>query len=480
MSISSALLAGVSGLIANSSALASISDNIANVNTTGYKREDTQFQDLVTATSGNRGAYTAGGVQAVTRQLLSQQGEFTQTQSSTDLALSGDGFFVTTASPTGATATDPREFTRAGSFTTDKAGYLVNPAGLYLQGWLADSNGDITTDPSDITKLQTINVNSLAGAAGSTTAISVNANLNADQAISAASTAAAATPPTAGAYDPASTSTSMAAYSATSGTGTKPDFTIPVTLTDSQGGSHSVELRLLKSATPNQWNYELVSSPAGDVTTGAGLVDGQGGTGGPAFPPAGQLDPTPTTGGPNGSTPALTIGASGTTPAAGAVSWASDLGIAGQTISLNLAQAPGGMTQYASDSVVQSTTNNGVNYGNLAGVSIDEQGFVTATYDNGVTRKIAQVAVATFPDPDGLKGVSGDAYQVSLTSGTYNLKAAGTGGAGKIEANNLENSTVDLSSEFTGLITTQRAYSASSKIITTTDDMLQDLIDIKR
>jgi flagellar hook protein FlgE len=470
MSISSALLAGVSGLTANSSALAAISDNIANVNTIGYKRADTQFEDLVTASSGLKGSYTAGGVAAVTRNLLTQQGEFASTASPTDMAINGQGFFVVTTDPTGTSATSPRDFTRAGSFTPDKQGYLQNSAGFYLQGWLVDANGDINTDPSDITKLQTININSQAGAAGATTAVSINANLNADTTVSAA----AAT------YNAATAAGSMAAYSPTSGTGVKPDFTIPMTVTDSQGGSHSVELRLLKSSTPNQWNYELVSSPATDVVEGAGLHDGQLGTGVLAFTPSGQLDPTATTGILNGTSPSLAIGASGTTPAANAVSWATSLGISGQTIALNLGVAPGGMTQYASDSVVQSTTNNGVNYGNLAGISIDEQGFVTATYDNGVTRKIAQVAIATFPNADGLKPISGDAYQVSLASGTYNLKTPGTGGAGKVESSQLENSTVDLSTEFTGLITTQRAYSASSKIITTTDEMLQELIDIKR
>ena len=472
MSISSALHAGVSGLIANSSALAAISDNIANVNTVGYKRQDTQFQDLVTSDSSLTGIYTAGGVNAVSRQLVTQQSDFQATNSPTDLAISGQGLFVVTTDPTGATATTPREFTRAGSFTPDKNGYLQNAAGFYLQGWLADANGDITTDPSDITKLQTINVNSLAGAAGATTSISVNANLNAGQAVSAAASG--------GTYSATSPTTSLATYSATSGTGTKPDFTVPLTVTDSQGGSHAVELRLLKSSAPNQWNYELVSNPPGSVVTGAGLHDGQLGTGVLSFTASGQLDPASTTGVLGGSAGTLNIGASGTTPAAGAVSWAAPLGIAGQAVALNLATAPGGVTQYAADSAVQSTTNNGVNFGNLAGVSVDGQGFVTATYDNGVIRKIAQVAVATFPNADGLKSISGDAYQVSLQSGSYNLKTAGEGGAGKIAASSLESSTVDLSTEFTGLITTQRAYSASSKIITTTDEMLQELIDIKR
>ena len=480
MSISSALQAGVSGLLANSTALASISNNIANANTVGYKRQSTQFEDLVTSRNGVRGIYSAGGVQAVTRQLVDQTGERSQTTSATDLAIAGQGFFVTTTSPDGNSVTTPRNFTRAGSFTPDSRGYLVNTSGFYLQGWLADAQGAIATDPSAITKMQTINVNSLAGSAGATTGLSINANLNAGQDISKAAGDPASTPPGAGAtYSAASTTASMANYDAAAGTGTKPDFTIPLTVVDSQGGRHAVEVRLLKSATANEWNYEIVSTD-GSVTSGAPLHDGQIAAGKLAFTASGQLDPSKTTGFADPDNPVLTIGGSDTTPGASQASWKSTLGIAGQTVSLALGKAPGGVTQFASASVITSTTNNGVVYGNLASVDIDADGYVSAKYDNGVVRRIAQVGLATFANPDGLHAISGDAWQVSLASGAYNLKQPGSGGAGDIAPSELENSTVDLSTEFTGLITTQRAYSASSKIITTADQMLQELIDIKR
>jgi flagellar hook protein FlgE len=130
--------------------------------------------------------------------------------------------------------------------------------------------------------------------------------------------------------------------------------------------------------------------------------------------------------------------------------------------------------------VTQSIATNGTAFGNLTNVDIDEDGNVVANFDNGVSRRIAQVALATFPNPDGLKPLSGDAYRVSINSGTYNLKAPGTGGAGSLSPSTLEASTVDMSSEFANLIVTQRAYSASSKIITTADQMLQELLDIKR
>jgi flagellar hook protein FlgE len=476
MSINSAMLAGVTGLTANASALAATSDNIANVNTIGYKRNQTEFSDLVTASSTQD--YSAGGVQALTTQYVTQQGLLQSTTSPTDLAISGQGFFVTTQTATGLTAASPRLFTRAGSFTVDSQGFLKNAAGLYLQGWNADSSGNITTDPSNINLLQPINVSTVGGAAGATTIASVDANLNAAQTISSASAdfGTSATD----AYDPTSTTTSMAAYDPTAGTGTKPDFTVTVPLADSQGGARSMEIDFLKSGSnPNQWYAEARVVPASDVSTGTGLIDGQISTGVVSFTPDGRLDTANTTLFGGGST--INFGASNATaPGPGQVNWASSLGINGQSVSLNLAGAAGGLTQLNTPSIVQSVSTNGTAFGNLTSINIDDSGKVTAAFDNGVTRTIAQVAIATFPNPDGLNSVSGDAYTVSLSSGTYNLKAPGTGGAGSINPNSLEASTVDLSSEFASLITTQRAYSASSKIITTADQMLQDLINIIR
>lgn len=448
MSINSAMLAGVSGLVANSAALSAISDNIANSNTVGYKQGETDFQDIVTTnTNGARGSYNAGGVLGVTRRLVSQQGDLTQTTSSTDLAIAGQGLFVVTSKADGLVSTDERDFTRAGSFTRDSQGYLKNTAGYYLQGWLADQNGTIATDPSDLTKLSSINVSSFGGTAEATTKASVNANLNSDQAVQ----------------------TGAATYATGDLASGKiaPDFTVNIPVADSQGGSRTLQMRLLKTDS-NTWKAEIVASPATDVNSTDGLIA----SGTVAFTTDGKLDVAKTT------LPAtLALGASGATATP---SWSTALGISAQTIALDLNQAPGGLTQASSKNVVQSVTTNGATFGNLTGVDIDADGYVTANYDNGVSRKIAQVAVATFPNPDGLRAASGDVFQVSLDSGTFNLKTPGTGGAGKLSPSTLEASTVDLSSEFSGLIVTQRAYSASSKIITTADEMLQELIDIKR
>ena len=478
MSLNSAMQTGVSGLTANSQALSTISNNIANVDTVGYKQSETEFETLVTGT-GPDAAANSGGVLAGNRQLIDQQGQLTQTSSPLDLAISGQGFFVTTNQATNLTPTDPRLFTRAGSFTVNNQGYLVNAAGLVLQGWPADANGVITPNPSNLSSLQSINVSQVGGAVSPTTQIGVNANLDAGQTESAAATAAGTTPPGAGAYSP--TAKSMAQWESNNATGVQPDYSIQVPVSDSQGGQHNVQLDLLKSSTPNEWYAELIAVPASDVTDGAGLANGQIATGMIAFTPTGQIDPTKTTIF-NAANPSITLGASaGGAPAAGQVNWASSLGIAAQSITLNLAGgsgSTGGLTQLDSPSNTQSITTNGTQFGNLTNVEIDKNGIVTAVFSNGVTRPLAQVAIATFPDPDGLTPVSGDAFQVSQNSGTYTLEQPGAGSAGQIDPSTLESSTVDLSSELTQLITSQSAYSASSKIITTANQMMQTLLNV--
>ena len=131
-------------------------------------------------------------------------------------------------------------------------------------------------------------------------------------------------------------------------------------------------------------------------------------------------------------------------------------------------------------STVNSVNSNGAGVGDIIGVSVSDEGIVSAVFDNAQVREIAKVAIATFPNSDGLKAVSGNSYQSAIAAGQMVIKEAGIGGAGKISPSSLESSTVDLSSEFTGLISTQKAYSASSKIITTADQMLDELINIIR
>jgi flagellar hook protein FlgE len=479
MSINSALLAGVSGLTANSAALAAISQNIANVNTVGYKRTAAEFSTVVNSQSQGTG-YSAGGVLANQRHFISQGGQLQRTNTSTDLGIAGQGFFVVTEKAENLDAGDARLFTRAGAFRVDSFGYLKNTAGLYLQGWPVDADGLIETDPSDLNRLRSINVGSVGGTAQATTRAQLNANLQSSQPVS----------PDIATYNVATNN--MATYDAEAGTGFKPDFRITVPVSDSKGGQRTLAYSFLKTANPNEWRAEVHVIPATDIDNGSVPANGILRSGLVLFTQDGRLDvdgmvaaETATPGSmlfADPATAAVTLNASDSAvaPSATAPKWTTALGIDDQTVSFDLTASAGGLTQYDSDSIVQAVVTNGTAFGNLSNIEIDDEGYVTAIFDNGVTRRIAQVALATFTSADSLTTANGNAYRVSQGSGTYNLKAPGTGGAGLIGASQLEASTVDLSAEFTGLITTQRAYSASSKIITTADEMLAELISIKR
>ena len=487
MSINSAMLAGVSGLVANSSALAAISDNIANVNTVGYKRTTANFSSLVTSSS-KASNYSAGGLKAITHKYIRQEGNHMGTSSNLDLAISGSGFFVTTTKSENNLPTDQRLFTRAGAFVIDDLGYLRNDAGLYLQGWLADNlTGEITTDPSDLSQLDTINVSGTGGTAEATTRVAISANLSNQQPTTTFWTDANAD----GIYDPGeenydlTNANQMAEWHATGGTsGLEPDFEINIPVSDSQGSQRNITMAFMRSGNANEWVVEVYGDPS-IIEDGGAPNLGKIASGTVNFNPDGTIstaDPTlgglfPTAGG--GNPPTIVIAASDDLAPTGP-KWATALGIAQQTIQIDLTTAPGGLTQFSSLSEAQNISANGTPFGVLADVQIDKEGYVTAIYENGTTRRLAQVAIATFSNPDALISQNGNAYQVSRESGTYTLKAPGAGGAGEIDPSTLEASTVDLSTEFTGLITTQRAYSASSKIITTADEMLAELISIKR
>jgi flagellar hook protein FlgE len=464
MSINSAMLAGVSGLVANSSALAAISDNIANVNTVAYKRNQVNFSQVVTA-QAVPGHYSAGGVEAITRQLVHQQGLIQTANSPTDLAINGDGFFVATTKGFGLTNADPRVFTRSGSFTVDANGYMVNDAGLYLQGWPADPNGAFNVNPSDLTMMQPINVKALGTAVAPTTTVQINATLNSNQAINPATYAPG---------DMAQYASDVETNAATPG-GVKPDFTMEMTVFDSVGGAHKIALAVHKDNTAgavNTWDAEIYAVPATDVTSAT--TNGLLSTGKLAFDNNGAIDWTNTTVLPAPPASLISLGASGsgTTPR-----WADNLGINNQTITLDMSKVNQLPT---TANVLNSVNSDGASVGNLVGVKVDEQGIVSAIFDNNQIRPIAKIGLATFPNPDGLKATSGGAYEAAVPAGVMVIKEAGLGGSGKISPSSLEASTVDLSSEFTGLITTQRAYSASSKIITTADQMLDELIQMKR
>lgn len=471
MSLNSALSAGASGLLANSNALAAISDNIANVNTIAYKRTETVFNPLV-ETQGNVNQYSAGGVGSSSRQIVSEQGTLSATASATDLAIAGDGFFVVTETASNLQASDPRLFTRSGSFTPDDEGYLRNTAGYYLQGWPVQTDGEVVVNPTDLTALETINVSAIGGTAQSTTRVAINANLDNRTDTSAAVTAAT--------YDATDAANNMASGAVDA------DLTTSVQIFDSLGGLRTINFSYLKSDQPNEWYAEVYITPADDVDPAAGFVNGQVATGTLAFTSSGILDEDNTTlpttiniGDFEGNAPIDDLGNALATTA----DWAAATGVAAQSITLALggADSTGGLTQLSSPSTLLSSNVDGSAFGDLDSVEVNDEGDVLAQFRNGVIRKVYQLPVGTFLNPDGLQTQrSGGAYVVSEDSGQFTLKEAGVGGAGLIESSSLENSTVDLASEFTGMIVTQRAYSAASKVITVADEMLEELIRVVR
>ena len=453
MSIYSAMLAGVSGLTANSSAMAVVADNIANVNTTAYKNKRSDFSDMVNAQS-SRTTYNAGGVNVHTRQLVSSQGNISSSTSTTDLAIQGNGFFVVTPS-TDVTSSDPEIlFTRVGTFYPDDEGYLVNSNGYALEGWKLDPDGKVIGSTASTRAMSPINVNAIADTASASTTVALTGNLDSDTEVSAAAQAAA--DGTAGAYD--ATSNNMASGDVT------PDAVWPFTVVDSLGGNRTINMALLKSANANEWHAEVYVDPADQVNSPNGVIT----SGTLAFTTSGQIDTTKTS-------PQLLSALN--------IDWKDSKGIEDQTIQLQLGQtnsSNGAVTQYALDTTLTSTSTDGTAASKVESLAIDEEGYITATFTSGAKKTLYQIPIVTFINPDGLKEYSGGAYQVTQQSGDPTIQMAGKGSAGTIESSALESSKVDLAAEFSNMIMTQRAYSASSKIITTADDMLDELINMKR
>ncbi|HKY18882.1 MAG TPA: flagellar hook protein FlgE [Rhizomicrobium sp.] len=428
MSLYGALTIGVAGLAANSMALSATSSNIANVNTVGYKNQTVNFQTFlnIPGLAGNSSA----GVSAVIGQDVTTQGLPTTTSSPTDLAISGNGFFVVATNPS---TTASQEYTRAGNFTPDENGNLKNAAGLYLLGWKLDSAGNIPTNTS---ALSLINVSSLSGKAQATANLGIQANLQAS-------------------------STTVGSYTTgqmTSGAVT-PEFQRTINLYDSQGGSQPITFSFVKTAA-NTWAFEATYSGSASNLSSPNPI----GTGTVTFNSDGTMRNV------NGAAPAS--GSFNLT-----IPWAASTGLASQTVAVNLGAVNGtsGLTQFDSASTLNGTSPDGSPFGSITGVTVAKDGTVTAQFSNGLSQSVFKVPIATFTNPDGLGQMNGNAYIATRASGAANINQASTGAAGGISAQALEASTVDLATEFTNLITTQRAYSAAARIVTTADQMLQEL-----
>jgi len=440
MSLYGALFSGVTALAAQSQSIGAISDNIANVNTVGYKGTDTRFATLVTVPT-TQTRYTPGGIEARPRPLIDRQGVLQASASTTDVAITGTGMFVVNTSSDPISSPGTYLYTRAGSFTTDSAGNLRNTAGYYLQGYPIDANGDIPSNQSDPSVLRTVNLNGVAGTAEPTTSIGLQLNLQASQ-----------------------TSAAYVAGDMSAGNVT-PHFERSVAIVDSKGGNRTITFGFFKdSALPaNQWRAEVYIEPASDGD--AGLTNGLLSSGIVAFNTNGTFDATNTT-----LSTALTV------------PYATALGLSDNVITLDLGTdaTSDGLTQFDAPSTLNNTVVNGAVFGQLAAVRVTEEGVVSVVFSNGRTKDIYKLPIATFRNPNGLENRSGNAYQATTEAGSINFQLAGQGGAGKIAPSSLEGSTTDLASEFSNMILTQRAYSAASKVITTADELLDELIRIKR
>lgn len=435
MTISSSLNAGVAGLNVNASRLSSISDNIANSGTYGYKRSVTDFESLVTAGAADSGIYSAGGVRAVTSRLIGQTGSLVTTSNALDVAVNGRGMLpvTTAAAVTSGAAAPPMMMTTTGSFHPNSAGVLETSSGLALLGWPANADGSIPALPRDtMTGLQPVTISASQTAGNPTTKVTLGVNLP------AAATAAGAD----GAAQPLSVE-----YFGNLGD----PQTLGVTFTPT----------VPTSGSSNAWTMTITDSAQGGATIGKYdlVFDGSRGSGG-------TLASVTTR---SGGTYDAGTGMIGLTVAGGPI--AVTIGKPGDTA---------GLTQLSGTFAPTAITKDGSPVGNLTSTTIDKTGLITATYDTGFTRVIYQVPLVDVPNPDGLTALDNQVYQVSPDSGSFFLWDAGKGPTGSVAGYALEGSTTDIAGELTNLIQTQRAYSSNAKVIQTVDQMLQETTNMKQ
>lgn len=402
------LFAAVSGLKTHQQRMDVIGNNIANVNTVGFKRSRVTFQDMLSQTirgasrpvAGGRGGTNpiqiGPGVLLGSIDLIMDGGSLQDTGKETDLGIDGDGFFI--LSDGGRTY-----YTRVGSFDFDEEGNLVSLLnGMHVQGWMPDKP-DILTDIK-------ININE-SEKAKATTNMVFGGNLD-----------------------------SRAATSSTA--------LLRHTVYDSKGQEYTVTIKLTKNE-ENQWTWELVT-----VEDSAGQDIGAGTqTGEITFNTDGTFNTVTNNTisfSPNGSEPV--------------------------NITLDFSK----LTQYGSDQDAAVESQDGYKSGVLESFTIDQNGNIVGVFSNGITRNLGQIALARFANPAGLLKEGNSLYSITSNSGSPLVGAANSGGFGSIKPGSLEMSNVDLSTEFTDMIITQRGFQANSRVITASDEMLQELVNLKR
>lgn len=433
MSISSALQTGVSGLRANSTAVGGISENIANANTVGYRRG---FSHMVTTTASGGSGTGVLSVVAVENIDINESGGLISTNSSTDMAIGGSGFFAVSLNPNETVVTN-YALTRAGSFLPDAEGNLVNAAGYYLAGYPYQLDGTLgAVDRSSFAQMETVNIANLSISADVTTQVSVIGNLPSQD--------TGLTTPGA----PFSTSSEF--------------FT-------SLGASQRLGFSWQPGSTANEWTLSMSDQngdPLGDVTV--------------TFSDSG-----PTAGAPlsySGVTSTATAPAAfAFDPVTGVATVTLNNGATPQVVEVDLG-APGeftGITQFAGDFSL-GFERDGSSVGQILRTEVDEGGTLYGIFDNGLRRALYEIPVASVANPNGLNELKGNAYGLTAEAGSFIALKANTATVGAINAQALESSNVDIAQEMTDLIRVQRAFSTNAKVVTTVDDLMDETTRLKR
>jgi flagellar hook protein FlgE len=426
MSLLTALSSGTTGLEASSLELSIVGDNIANSNTIGFKSGRAAFEDALTqSVIGGTGEIGLGARLKSVQKILTQ-GALTSTGIATDLALQGNGFFVVKGDYNGQSA---NFYSRAGQFTVDDDGYMVTLGGLRVQGFPADSTGVLSGLPGDLL------VGNASAQPNPTSQIEFKANLKADDAIK-----------TFDPLDPVNTS----------------NFNTTVSVYDTLGAAHQTQVFFTKTgAGAWTWNAmvdggELTGGTAGTLTTVA--------SGTLTFDTQGRLQAQ------TQASNFLPVGA--VNPQVLDFNFGDDIASGGTGLL--------GVSQFAASSSATFIGQDGFGSGQLASIRIDPQGGISGIFTNGQTRTLGQVAVASFSAPDQLERVGGNLLQQTQSSGQPVVGAPGTGGRASIISGSLEQSNVDLAQQFVRMIAAQRSFQANSKTITTADQLLTELINLRR
>ncbi|WP_427024062.1 flagellar hook protein FlgE [Aureimonas ureilytica] len=472
MSIGGLMRTSVSGMNAQATRLGAVSDNIANANTNGYKQTTTEFSSQLLPSSPNQ--YNSGAVEANVRTLVSEQGGISYTANSTnskkiDLAISGNGFLVVSDGSTKG-GSSGNYLTRAGSFTQQADGSLVNAAGYTLMGYPVKTNGtDYTLNGYN--GLQPVNMRASLLSATPTTKGDLTANLNKEA--TKLDTTATPTPKTPKDAGSAALGDRITFTSASS-----------ITTYDNTGKAITLDVYYTK-IDENKWEVSVFNHADASSTTGtnssttapfpyaAGTTAGKG----PLMTTTFEFNATTGKLAKVGTDNVDTVARNGflnidLTP--GNTKAVNKLN--GSQIALNVSD----FTQYSKDYLPLAATVNGNPAEVIDKVSVSKDGTVTATFTSGSSRDLYKIPLAMVAAPDNLTGVSGNAYYAGVESGTILMGFGGSGGLGTLQSGALENSTVDLASELTTMIESQRSYTANSKVFQTGSEIMDVLVNLKR